>query len=379
MHNIHAFLEGKREEIYDYLKEIVEHESPSHDKALLDELAQWISSTFERLTGGRSTIIENKEQGNHVLGEWGEGEGQILILAHFDTVWPKGTLSKMPFQIKDGIASGPGVYDMKGGLIQGMFALHTLKELGLALNKKVVYLFNSDEEIGSPSSRDVIQKEAEKSDIVFVLEPGAGLEGSIKTFRKGAGIFEVEVTGVPAHAGADPEKGISAVEELAHQILYLHSLTDFNTGTTINVGKIDGGTASNVIAEKATAKVDLRVKTKDEFDRVVPLIKGLKPKLEGTKVSVTGGVNRPPFERTAQVETLFETAKSLASKYLDFELTEQGVGGFSDGNLTAPITPTLDGLGVVGDGAHANHEHVILSDIPKRTALLVMLLLTYGK
>lgn len=379
MERIYPFLENKTDMMTDYLKEIVEHESPSHDHELLNKLASWISETFITLTGGQTRIIENEGAAHHVIGEWGEGEEQLLILAHFDTVWPKGTIERMPFEIKEGKAMGPGVFDMKGGLIQGLFALHALKELGLSLNKKVVYLFNSDEEIGSPTSRQIIESEARKSDVVFVLEPAVGEQGSLKTFRKGAGRFHIEVTGIPAHAGADPEKGASAVEELAHQIIKLHSLTDFDIGTTINVGKITGGTAYNVVAEKAVADVDLRVRTKEEFDRIIPLIKGLEPKRSGTTVQVSGGVNRPPFERTKAVIELFETARQLAKNYLDIDLTEQGTGGFSDGNLTAPITRTLDGLGAVGDGAHANHEHLIVSEMPKRSALLALLLLTYGR
>lgn len=379
MERIYPFLKRKTEDMTSYLKEIVEHESPSHDHVLLNILAKWIAKTFESLTGGQATIIDNGGAGHHVIGEWGEGNGQLLILAHFDTVWPKGTINDIPFNIKDGKATGPGVFDMKGGLIQGLFALHALKELGLTLNKKVVYLFNSDEEIGSPTSRKLIESEAKKSNVVFVLEPAVGEQGSLKTFRKGAGMFRVEVTGIPAHAGADPEIGASAVGELAHQIIKLHSLTNFNIGTTINVGKIEGGTAFNVIAEKALAEVDLRVNTKEEFDRVIPLIKGLEPKLRETTVEVTGGINRPPFERTKEVEKLFQTSKQLAETYLGIELTEQGTGGFSDGNLTAPITRTLDGLGAVGDGAHANHEHLIVSEMPKRSALLALLLLKYGR
>lgn len=379
MNHIYEYLKEQKFHMVDYLKEIVEHESPSYDKVLLDKLANWIASTFKQLTGGNTEIIFNGRHGNHVRGEWGKGSGQILILAHFDTVWPKGTLERMPFKIEEGKAHGPGVFDMKGGLIQGIFALHALKYLKKTLDKKVVFLFNSDEEIGSPSSRDIIEGEASKSDIVFVLEPAITQKGSLKTFRKGAGIFKLSITGVPAHAGADPEAGISAVEELAHQIIYLHSLNDYEKGITVNVGKITGGTASNVIAEKATAEIDLRVNTKEEFDRVIPFIKGLTPQLEGVELSVTGGINRPPFERTEKVEKLFNTAKLLADKYLNFELTEQGTGGFSDGNLTAPIAPTLDGLGAVGGGAHANHEHLIIDDMPIRSALLAMLLLTYGR
>ncbi|MFC5604760.1 M20 family metallopeptidase [Sporosarcina koreensis] len=379
MHQIYELLEQKKETMYGYLKEIVEKESHSYDKESLDMLANWIAATFEELTGGKAEIISNDQYGNHVRGEFGEGDGQILILAHFDTVWPKGTLEKIPFQMTDGIARGPGVFDMKGGLIQGLFALHALQDLGQTLDKKVVLFFDSDEEIGNPSSKELIEKEASKSDVVFVLEPGMSKLGCLKTSRKGVGIFTIEVTGVPSHAGIDPEAGKSAIEELAHQTLYLHSLTDLELGTTLNVGKITAGTASNVVAEKAYAEVDLRVKTKEEYERVLPLILNLQPKIEGVKVEVTGGINRWPLERTEQVAEMFEKAKQIAESSLGFELTEMETGGGSDGNLTAPFAPTLDGLGAVGDGAHANHEYLVLDKMTERSALLALLLLEYGR
>lgn len=365
--------------MHQLLQEIVEIESPSYDKELVDKLSEWIARTFEQLTGGKTKTIPNSEYGNHVIGEFGNGNRQLLVLAHFDTVWPKGTLETIPFSIKDGIARGPGIFDMKGGLIQGLFALHALKELGTQLNKKVVCIFDADEEIGNPTSRELIENEAKKSDAVFVLEPAMSPEGSLKTARKGVGIFDIEVTGVPAHSGIDPEKGVSAIEELANQTIYLHSLTNFEKGTTLNVGKVEGGTSSNVIAEKAYAKLDLRVKTKDEFDRIIPLIKQIKTKIKGTEVQIEGGVNRLPLERTAEVEKMFNTAKKLAKEYIGFNLTEKETGGGSDGNLTSPFAPTLDGLGAVGDGAHANHEYLVLEEMPKRSALFAMLLEHYGK
>lgn len=379
MKQYYEYIDQKREHMFKLLKDIVEQESPSNDKELVDQLSVWIAKIFEELTGGLTRTIENKEYGNHVIGEFGEGDSQLLIMAHFDTVWPKGTLDKMPFSVKDGIARGPGVFDMKGGLIQGLFALNAIKELGVKLDKKIVCIFDADEEIGNPTSQELIQEEAKKSDAVFVLEPGMSPAGAIKTARKGVGIFDIEVTGIPSHSGIDPEKGVSAIEELAHQTMYLHSLTDLEKGTTVNVGTFNGGTTSNVIAEKAYAEVDLRVKTNDEFDRVIPLIKGIKPKLDGANIMVNGGVNRPPLEKTEQVKQMFQMAKKLAKEHLNFELTEKETGGGSDGNLTSQFAPTLDGLGAVGDGAHANHEYLVLDEMPKRSALLAMLLETYGK
>ncbi|MCG5105378.1 M20 family metallopeptidase [Oceanobacillus alkalisoli] len=378
MQNIYQHLEAQKEEMYAYLEEIVNKESPSHDKELVDELGSWLAKTYEKLTGGTTTIIPDDVYGNHIRGEWGSGESQILILGHFDTIWPKGTINKRPFKVENGKAVGPGVFDMKGGIIQGLFALKALKELNIPLNKKIVFLFDSDEEIGNPSSRELIEKEAAKSDYVFVLEPGMTEKGSLKTSRKGVGIFNVEATGLPAHAGIDPEKGVSAIHELALQILDIEGLNDFKTGTTFNVGKISGGTGSNVIPEKASAEIDLRAKTQVEFERAIETMLNLKPKLPGSNIKVTGGANRGPLERTEEVISLFKTARHLAKKYILMDLTEKETGGGSDGNLTAPLAPTLDGLGAVGDGAHAHHEYLILSEMPKRSALLAMLLATYG-
>ncbi|GAB3790381.1 M20 family metallopeptidase [Virgibacillus kimchii] len=379
MKNIYQHLEAQKDEMYTYLEKIVTKESPSHDKELVDELGGWLAKTFEELTGGTTITIPDETYGDHIRGEWGSGEGQILILGHFDTVWPKGTINTMPFKMEDGKVAGPGTFDMKGGIIQGLFALKTLKELNVPMNKRVVFFFDSDEEIGNPSSRELIEKEAEKSDVVFVLEPGMSEEGSLKTSRKGVGIFNVEASGIPAHAGIDPDKGVSAIQELALQTLDIEAMNDFNTGTTFNVGKVMGGTGSNVIPEKASAEVDLRAKTQAEFDKAIETMLNLKPKLEGAQLNVTGGANRAPLERTAEVVSLFKTAKHLAETYIGMELTDKETGGGSDGNLTAPLAPTLDGLGAVGDGAHANHEHLILSEMPKRSALLAMLLATYGK
>lgn len=378
MDKYYKFMDEKRDQMYESLKEIVQHESPSHEKELLDKLAEWISNQFEKLTGGKTNIIQNEQYGNHVVGEVGTGDKQLLVLAHFDTVWKKGTLDKIPFSIKNGIARGPGVFDMKAGLIQALYALHAIKELGTQLNKKIVCIFDGDEEIGNPSSQQLIEDEAKKSEAVFVLEPAMSTEGSLKTARKGVGMFTIKVTGVPTHAGIDPEKGVSAIEELADVIKYFQSLNDYEKGTTLNVGTIRGGSASNVVAEEAFAELDLRAKTKEEFDRVIPLIKGVKAKKEGATVTIEGGINRLPLERTVEVEEMFHVAKKLAEKHLGFELTEKETGGGSDGNLTAPYAPTLDGLGAVGDGAHANHEYVVLEEMPKRTALLAMLLETYG-
>lgn len=375
MKGVVTFLAKKENEMVEVLKTIVEKESPSSDKELTDQLGYEIKTLFETYTGGTASIILNHVHGNHIRGEWGNGEQQILILAHFDTVWPRGTLNKMPCKIKDRKLYGPGSFDMKGGIVQGIFALHTLKELNIKVNKKIVFLFTSDEEMGSPTSKAIIEKEAKKSEYVLVLEPAMSKEGAIKTARKGVGRFRLKVKGKPTHAGIDPEKGASAIAEIATQITYLHNLTNFKNGTTVNVGFVRGGTTSNVVAAEAIADIDLRVKTFKELARIIPLIKGIEPNLEGTEVLVEGGINRPPLERTERVANLFNIAKTVAKEYLNIDLTEKSTGGGSDGNFTAPFAATLDGLGAVGDGAHAHHEHVLISELPVRSALLSLLLM----
>lgn len=379
LEQIVVHLEKQTEEMCNYLQELVEMESPSMNKQLVDQVAEWLAKNFQNLTGGSAEIIQDNTFGNHVKCQWGNGEKQILVLGHMDTVWPEGTIETMPFRIKDDKVFGPGVFDMKGGLIQGLFALKALKELEITLNKKVVFLIDSDEEIGNPSSRAIIEKEAKKSDAVFVLEPAIGKKGSLKTSRKGVGIFHLEVTGIAAHAGIEPQKGVSAIEELAHQIIKIQSMNDLEKGTTFNVGTISGGSTINVVPEKAYAEVDVRVKTKSEMEKAIASLQKLKPVLKGTSVSITGGANRMSLERTEEVAALFRKAKQLAGQYLHIELTERGTGGGSDGNLTAPFAPTLDGLGAVGDGAHANHEHLLVNHMPKRSALLAMLLAICGK
>lgn len=376
MNDLVEILKENQAEMLETLKQIVEKESPTRDKVLTDELATFIAELFEKLTSGKTSIIQNEFFGNHVRGEFGNSDEQILLLAHYDTVWNKGDIvEKIPFKTEGDIAYGPGVFDMKGGIVQGLYALRALKETNAQLNKKVVFLCTSDEELGSPSSQKLIEEEAKKSKYVLVLEPAISNQGALKTARKGVGIFKLNVKGRAAHAGVEPERGISAILELSKQVTYLHELTDYSKGTTVNVGKITGGTTVNVIAAEAEADIDLRVKTKAEFDRIIPIIKNLKPSMAGVKVRVAGGINRPPLERTDQVISLFNMAKKVAQENLGFKLEEKETGGGSDGNFTAPFAPTLDGLGAVGDGAHALNEHIIISQMPKRSALLSLMIM----
>lgn len=379
MEEIVQYLKEKNNEMLDMLQAMVEMETPSDNKQLVDHFGKKTEELLSHYVDAKTTFIDNKKYGNQVRIEVGEGEKQILLLCHMDTVWPEGTLKDMPFKVDGDKAYGPGTFDMKGGIVQGVFALHALQKMEYKLNKKVVLFLVSDEEIGSESSRHLIEDEAKKSEYVFVLESSGDLEGMYKTARKGVGIFNVSVKGKAAHAGIEPEKGISAIGELAKIISYLHSLTELEKGTTVNVGVIHGGTSSNVVAANAEAEVDLRVTIDSEFDRVIPLIKNLTPSKEGISIEVTGEINRPVMERTKEIGQLFETAKQLANDHLDFELKEQLSGGGSDGSYASQFAPTLDGMGPVGSGAHAANEHLIISKMPVRSALLALMLIELGK
>jgi glutamate carboxypeptidase len=370
------YLRPRQGEMLATLAALVEHESPSRDNGALDHLARTIAARFEAL-GGDVALIPNAAGGDHVrvrIGGPAGAERPALVLCHFDTVWPAGTLDRQPFRVEDGRAYGPGIFDMKASLVLVESALHALQALGLRPPRPIVALFTSDEEIGSPASRPLIEAEAAESAYTLVMEaplPG----GRLKTARKGVGHFTVEVEGRAAHAGVEPEKGISAVQELAHLILHLHALGDPATGTTVNVGVVQGGTVSNVVAAHAIARVDVRVATLDEARRIEQAFRSLRPTVPGARLSVSGALNRPPMERTPGVAALFERARAVG-RSLGLDLTEGSTGGASDGNFTAALgVPTLDGLGVLGAGAHAEDEHILVDSLPERAALLAALLL----
>jgi glutamate carboxypeptidase len=364
---------GRGDSIVDDLRAFVEIESPSDDKSKTDQFADFIVTFVGSRLGGRVEIINQSKYGNHVRVELGpqNGERPILMLGHFDTVWPAGTLDTMPFHIDGVNAYGPGILDMKSGLVLGINALAALQE-EKELRAPIVFLFTSDEELGSPSSRSLIEAEAARSRAALVLEPAAA--GALKTARKGVGIFRVDVEGLAAHAGSNPELGVSAIDEMARVILDLHGLTDAATGTTVNVGVVKGGTRQNVTAAAATAEVDLRVTTADNAQRLEARILGLEPHNPKARIVVTGGMNRPPMERTPGVAALYEMAKGIAHE-LGFELREASVGGASDANFVTPFgIPVVDGLGGVGDGGHANNEHVEVASLPVRAALIAGLI-----
>lgn len=371
--DILEFLRSHQDEMVATLKKFTNEDSPSTSKEHMDRFSDLIARTWEE-TGAKVTVLPQEKYGNHVKVEWGSGKEQILVLCHMDTVWGPGETTKRPFRTEGDKAYGPGVYDMKGGIVEALFAVKALSELQLTSPSKVVILHNSDEEIGSPSSRPIIEAEAKKSKAVLVLEPSAR-GGAIKTWRKGVGMFEVHIRGRAAHAGADYEKGISAATEAAHQILYLHSLTNLEEGTTVNVGTVQAGTRRNVVAEEAILGVDLRVKTMEAADKIVPKILNLKPVDPRVTITVEGGLNRPPMERNSKNLALFQLAKTIGSE-VGIELAESGTGGGSDGNFTAALgIPTLDGLGPVGDHAHAVGEYLLIPSLPERASIVAGLLL----
>lgn len=360
------------------LGEIVEMESPSDDKEHVDRLIERLA-VLAKERGGCPQVIELAERGNHLRVEWGSGEEQLLMLCHIDTVWDVGETKKRPFRVEGDKAFGPGAFDMKCGSVMTMFAMEHLTNLGWPLGKRVVAIFNSDEETGSASSRELIEQEALKSSAVLVLEPAIAPKGSLKTARKGVGRFDMKVEGVAAHSGSAPQNGASAVLELARQVVWLHGLTDYDKGTTVNVGVVKGGTRANVVAAEAQAHIDLRAVTVAEAERIVPMILGAKAQTPGTRVTVTGGLNRPPMERTEAIVSMYRTAERIAEE-LGIEISEGMTGGGSDGNFTAALgVPTIDGLGAVGDGAHAAHEFLYISKMAERTALLIRLLEEFGK
>lgn len=356
------------------LRQLAAIESPSFDKAAVDTCAAFVAEQLRALEAD-VTIVPQTTAGNQIQATWpgADPSTQFLTLCHLDTVWPIGTLAGMPLREENGKLFGPGVYDMKAGTAILLTTLRVLRETGLQPKHPVRMLFTSDEEVGSVTSRDLIEAEARRSLLTIALEPALA-NGQIKTFRKGVGDFTVVAHGRAAHAGGDHQKGINAIEELAYHIPALQRLTDYTTGTTINVGLIKGGSASNVVPERAEMEVDFRISQMAEIDRVVTAIQGLQPVLNGARLEISGGLNRPPMEHNATMVKTFEQAQRLAAS-IGLTLEEGSTGGGSDGNFTAGLgIPTLDGMGAIGDGAHATHEHVVIASLAERAALLATIL-----
>jgi glutamate carboxypeptidase len=375
----------KRErEMVSLLGEFVRCESPSHDKAAVDRFGRMVEREW-RQRGARVERLRQKARGDHVRAEVslgadgggsGRSPGQILVLGHLDTVYPVGTLRTMPFRVSGRRACGPGAFDMKGGIVLALAAVDALRAARVGARRRVVFLWTSDEEIGSESSRRVIEREARRSDAVLVLEPSLGRDGRLKTARKGVGGAEILVTGRSAHAGIEPEKGVNAVHELALQIERLMKLNDPRHGTTVQATVVSGGTAPNVVPAQARALVDIRFARMVDERALERKLRALSPILRGAKIEVRRGAPRPPLERTTAVRKLFRQAQSLM-RDMGVALGEAATGGGSDGNLTAALgVPTLDGLGAIGDGAHSPREHVLIRALATRAALIAGLLAT---
>ena len=369
-------LQPRLPQMLSVLRAFVLAESPSLEKLPADRCCANIAKEW-RKRGARVERIAQRRRGDHLRITWqpqkSRAAGQLLVLGHYDTVYACGTLAKMPFRVSGGKAYGPGTFDMKGGIVQALFALDALRQAQAAVRKRVVFLWTSDEEIGSESSRKLIETEARRSDAVFVLEPSLGPRGLLKTARKGVGEAEIIVHGRASHAGLAPEQGVNAVHELARQIARLEQWNDLRRGISVNADVIEGGTRVNVVAERARAVIDLRALRLADMRQIEKRLRALRPITRGARLEIRGGFNRAPMERKVSA-ALFARAKWLA-KQMGLTIGECVAGGGSDGNLTAALgIPTLDGLGAVGDGAHSAHEHIVVKTMPERAALLAALL-----
>lgn len=380
MSELVRYFEARNASTMAFIRTLVECESKSRAEAELNQIAALVEKELLAI-GGRTQLFSHPGYGTNLRADFFADRfpattPRLLIIGHLDTVWPLGTLARLPFRVTDdGKAHGPGIFDMKSGVTLIIEALRAINSLHLSVQRPVTVLLTCDEEIGSRSSRELIEEEARRSVAALVLEPPIP-GGIVKTGRKGVGVYHVRITGRAAHAGLDPEKGINAIVELSHQILRLQELNDFERGTTVSVCVVSGGTTSNVIPAEANADVDVRFWERGEGERIDRAIRSLSPVLKEARIEIGGGINRPPMPRSAANVAFFERARELAAG-LGFELRDGIVGGGSDGNFTAALgVPTLDGLGVDGAGAHADHEHILIADLPCRAAMLTRLIET---
>lgn len=363
-------LAAKRDAMVETTRQFAEIESPSDDRAACDRMSAFLAPKFEAL-GGKARFHQAEKYGNNLQIDFPSCNKAkpVLVLGHFDTVYPVGTLPRMPCHLADGRLYGPGVLDMKSGIAMMLFAIEALKMWHGELPRPVTVFLVSDEEVGSYSSRAITMELARQSAGVLVLEPAAG-RGAVKTARKGVGEYKLHVKGIASHAGLDPGKGHSAIVELARQVTAIWKMNDLKQGVSANPGVIRGGTRTNVIAAEATVEIDVRIKKAQQAKALDRKLRSLKPVDKHCKLTVEGGINRMPMERTAGVAALYKKAKAVAAE-IGWRLEEAAVGGGSDGNFTAGIgIPTLDGMGGDGEGAHAVHEHIVISELPKRTLLL---------
>jgi glutamate carboxypeptidase len=384
-----SYFKERRDQIVSTIRELVEIESPSDNKAAADGMAEFIAGKFSKL-GGEIRFHRAQDFGNHLQVNFGGRSARpVLLLGHYDTVYPLGTLASMPCRVAGNKLTGPGVLDMKSGIALMLHALAALQDghnkdgdnkdphnqgwQGV-MPRPVTVLLVSDEEVGSDSSRKITEALAKRSAAVLVLEPSYGPLGAVKTARKGVGDYTVKITGKASHAGLDFQKGVNAIRELARQIEKISGFTDLKKSLTVNVGIVSGGSRTNVVPAEAQAQVDVRIARIKDAAGIDKKMRNLRPFNRQCQIEVTVGINRPPMERTAGVAALYEQAKAIAHQS-GWKLGEAAVGGGSDGNFTAGLgIPTLDGLGGVGDGAHASHEHILISELPRRAALIAALI-----
>jgi len=370
------YCQARKDQIVQTIRQLVEVESPTESKDAVDRLGALLAGRFEAL-GGHAKFHRVQSFGDHLQVDFAgaRSDKPVLLLGHLDTVYPLGTLATMPCRISDGRLFGPGSFDMKSGIAFMLHAIEALRSLHQdTLPRPVTVLLVSDEEVGSDTSRAILESLAKRSAAVLVLEPSHGPKGALKTARKGIGEYLLKVTGKAAHSGLDFEKGQSAILELARQTMAISKLVNLKRGLTLNVGTIQGGTRVNVIPAEASAVLDVRVARKQDAAAIDRKLRSLRPFNRKCKLEITGEMNRPPMERTSAVAGLYNKAAGIA-KQLGWKLEEAAVGGGSDGNFTAALgIPTLDGLGGVGEGAHATHESILISELPRRAALLAALI-----
>jgi len=370
------YLQAQQEPMIGLLKDLVLMETPSTDRDSQAQIRQRLKAEFEEIDY-RVNLVPGRSSGGHVYASprnRGNRQPAQLMIGHCDTVWPIGTLQTMPLVCAADTLRGPGVYDMKAGLVEMIYALRAIESLGLKPAVAPLCFINSDEEIGSRESTRYVRALAQRVDRCMVLEPSLGHSGKIKTARKGVGRFTVTVQGKAAHAGLDPGAGASAILELSHVIQKLFELNDPERGTSVNVGVIDGGIRPNMVAPESRAIIDVRVQTQADADRVEQAIHGLETAIPGVSLTIEGAIGRPPMERTDENQRLWRVAQKLGED-LDMQLEQGTAGGGSDGNTTSLYTATIDGMGAVGDGAHASHEYIYVDLLPVRCALLTLLLL----
>lgn len=377
MSNLIKFFLDRQLETIQLIRNLVESETPSGDVARIAVMVEHLAALLRELDA--KIEIFATSNGSSLYARFAEGDVEsdkpLLIVGHCDTVWPLGTIAKRPFKIEEGRMYGPGIFDMKSGLVVMLEALRAIKELDLKTRRPIEVFLSCDEEQGSPSTRQLIEDIAQSAYAALVLEPCLP-GGKLKTSRKGIAQYQLIARGRSAHAGVAPEKGISAVEELAQQIIKLHSLTNHTEGVSVNVGVIQGGTMSNVVAAEARAEIDIRFWTNEQQQKIATALENLKPVLSGAEIELIGKVNRPPLEHSEKIAELFKHAQKLSLE-LGFELQEGKTGGGSDGNFIAALgVPVLDGLGPDGDGAHAEYEHVLIENLAPRAALITRLLET---